>query len=188
MNGRHRVSSRPSLAAAALALALGGPSLAMTACNKTEAPAGAANSAPANSVLVAAPGAAGCTSHAVCADDFFIDAVPPDDCAVGAVCTVTFKLVATGNFHVNDEYPYRFKAADVAGVAFAGTDTAGKNVFSKPAGDWRKVDEKGGAMTVRFTAADKGSKTIGGTFKLSVCSAATCLLEQREVSAVVAAK
>jgi hypothetical protein len=157
-------------------------------CSKPETAAGAANSAPANSVLVTTPGAAGCTAHAVCADDFFIDAVPPDECAVGAVCNVTFKLVATGNFHVNDEYPYRFKASDTQGVTFAGTDAAGKNVFSKPAGDWRKVDEKGGAMTVKFTPQDKGQKTIGGTFKLSVCSAATCLLEQREVSAVIGAR
>jgi hypothetical protein len=181
MNRRHRLSLRATLG-------IGGVLVLTAGCNKAETAAGAANSAPATSVMVATPGAGGCTAHAVCGDDFFIDAVPPEDCAVGSVCNVTFKLVATGNFHVNDEYPYRFKAAEVAGVAFAGTDAAGKNVFSKPAGDWRKVDEKGGAMTVKFTPADKGNKTIGGTFKLSVCSAATCLLEQREVSAVVAAK
>jgi hypothetical protein len=180
MNGRCGGSLSSLGVGVVLALGVG--------CSRPETAAGASNTAPANSVMVAVPGAAGCTGHAVCADDFFIDAVPPDECAVGSVCSVTFKLVATGNFHVNDEYPYRFKATDAPGVAFAGTDAAGKNVFSKPAGDWRKVDEKGGAMTVKFTAADKGSKTIGGTFKLSVCSQATCLLEQREVSALVAAR
>jgi hypothetical protein len=177
---RSRVNGWGFVAGALVALVAG--------CNKTEPAAGAASSAPANSVMVATPGAAGCTGHAVCADDFFIDALAPDDCAVGAVCSVQFKLVATGNFHVNDEYPYKFRATDAPGVAFVGTDASGKNVFSKPAGDWRKVDEKGGAMTVKFTPADKGSKTIAGTFKLSVCSAATCLLEQREVSTVVATR
>jgi hypothetical protein len=161
-------------------------------CNKAETPAGAAtaaaSSAPVASALAAAPGAAGCTGHAVCADNYFIDAVAPEECAVGALCNVVFKLVATGNYHVNEEYPYRFKAADAPGVLFAGSDPAGKNVFSKPAGDWRKLDEKGGAMTVKFTVADKSPKTIGGTFKLSVCSPAACLLEQRDVSAAVAAR
>jgi hypothetical protein len=170
-----------------LAVTLAATLAATVGCSKAESTAGAANSAPANSVMVATPGAAGCTGHAVCGNDFFIDAVPPQDCAVGAVCNLTVKLVATGAFHVNDEYPYRFKASEAPGIAFAGTDAAGKNVFSKPAGDWRKTDEKGGAMTVKFTAQDKGQKTISGTFKLSVCSAATCLLEQREVTAVVAA-
>jgi len=157
---------------------------AASGCSKTESAAAAANSAPVSNTGAGA----GCTGHAVCADNFFIDAVAPDACAVGAVCNVAFKLVATGAFHVNDDYPYRFKATDAPGIAFAGTDAAGKNVFSKPAGDWKKTDEKAGAMTVKFTAQDKGQKTIAGTLKLSVCSAATCLLEQREVSAVVSAR
>ena len=42
------------------------------------------------------------------------------------------KLVATGEFHINDEYPYRFKADDASGIEFLGTD-GGKNAFSKAA-------------------------------------------------------
>jgi len=97
------------------------------------------------------------------------------------------KLTALGDFHVNDEYPYRFKANDVPGIDYAGTDAMGKGVFSKPAGDWKKADAKSGVMTVKFTPREKGDKTITGTFKMSVCSAANCLLEQRELSTLVAA-
>jgi|SRR5579872_1973598 len=147
------------------------------------APAGVASA----SAGVASAPAGGC-GHAACADNFFVDAIAPSDCGAGKECAVTVKLVATGEFHVNDQYPYRFKADDAPGVRFVGTDAAGKNVFSKAAGDWRKVDDKGGAMTVRFTPSDQGDKTITGTLKLSVCSAQNCLLDQRTVSATVAAK
>jgi hypothetical protein len=126
--------------------------------------------------------------HAVCADDFFIDATPSGDCAPGASCNVGLSLVATGAFHINDEYPYRFKADDAPGVRFLGTDAAGANVFSKAAGDWHKADAKSGAMTVKFTPSSAGSSTITGTLKLSVCSEANCLLEQRQVSTAVAVK
>jgi hypothetical protein len=125
--------------------------------------------------------------HAVCADNFFVDAVPAS-CNAGSPCSVTLKLVATGDFHVNDEYPYRFKADDAPGVAFLGTDQNGKNTFSKAAGDWQKADAKSGAMTVKFIPADANAGSIAGTLKLSVCSAGACLLEQRQVTANVSTK
>jgi hypothetical protein len=120
--------------------------------------------------------------HAVCAANYFIDAAPVS-CTAGAPCSVTLKLVATGDFHVNDEYPYRFKADDAPGVAFLGTDPGGKNTFSKAAGDWQKADAKSGAMTVKLIAANPGGRAIAGTLKLSVCSAQNCLLEQPQVTA-----
>lgn len=123
-------------------------------------------------------------AHAVCADHFFIDAAPVN-CTAGSPCSATLKLVATGDFHVNDEYPYRFKADAAPGISFLGTDENGKNAFSKAAGDWQKSDAKSGAMTVKFVAANPGTKAVGGTLKLSVCSAQACLLEQRQVTADV---
>jgi hypothetical protein len=144
--------------------------------------------APDTMAISASPAspAASC-GHVVCADNFFVDATSAD-CAAGAPCSVTLKVVATGDFHINDEYPYKFKADDTAGVDFLGTDAAGKTTFSKNAGDWQKAEEKVGAMNVKFTVADRGAKTIGGTLKLSVCSGASCLLEQRPVTASVVAK
>jgi hypothetical protein len=126
-------------------------------------------------------------AHAVCADNFFVDAVPAS-CVAGAPCALTLKLVATGDFHINDEYPYRFKADDAPGVAFLGTDANGKSTFSKTAGDWQKAEEKAGTMTVKLLVADRGAKTVGGNFKLSVCSSQACLLEQRQVTVNVVTK
>jgi hypothetical protein len=126
-------------------------------------------------------------SHAACGEGFFVDAAA-SGCVAGAACNVTLKLVATGNFHINEAYPYRFKADDAPGVDFLGTGDAKTNVFSKDAGDWRQTEAKSGTMTVKFRPHRKGNQTIAGTFKLSVCSQESCLLEQRQVSASVVAE
>ena len=88
-----------------------------------------------------------------CGEGYFVDAISQGGCSPGAPCRVSFKLVATGDFHVNDEYPYRFKGEAVPGIAFLGTDPSGKNVFSKPAGDWAKTNAKSGVMTLKLEAA-----------------------------------
>jgi hypothetical protein len=154
--------------------------LVAAACSK-DRDAARSSEAPALSAPQAPCG------HAVCATDFFID-MATSDCALGSPCSLKVNLVATGDYHINDDYPYRFKADDAPGVEFLGTDPGGKNAFSKAAGDWRKAEAKSGAMTVNFTPADRGSKTIAGTFKLSVCSPQSCLLEQRQVKASVLTK
>jgi hypothetical protein len=123
--------------------------------------------------------------HAVCADNFFIDTSSTPGCAPGATCAVSVRLVATGVFHINDEYPYRFKADDAKDLQYLGTDGTGNGVFSKAAGDWAKMDPKSGAMTVKFASARAGRKTVEGTLRLSVCSEANCLLEQRQVAVPV---
>ena len=99
---------------------------------------------------------------------------------------MTVNLVATGNFHINEKYPYKFRADDAKGVEFLGTDRAGKNTFSTDANNWERKDEKAGAMNLAFRGSEKGNKVISGTFKLSVCSAEDCQLEQPAVSAAVA--
>ena len=154
--------------------------VSISACGKSQAPGSGAAS-------VATASASAPCAHAACADDFFIDA-RPSDCVAPGECDVRVELVATGAFHINDEYPYRFVADDRGGVDFLGKDGAGTNVFSKTAGDWRKESATTGAMTVRLKAPAPGERTIDGTFKVSVCSAQACLLEQRRVSATVVAK
>jgi hypothetical protein len=139
---------------------------------------------------VAAPASSSSSSpcaHAACSDHFFVEAAP-GDCAAGAPCDLQLKVLATGDYHINDDYPYRFTADEAPGVAFLGANPADTRVFSKSTGDWQKAETKAGTMRVRFTPAAAGPKTIAGTFKVSVCSAENCLLEQPKVSAVVAAK
>jgi hypothetical protein len=134
-----------------------------------------------------APARADC-GHSFCGDNFFVDVDPAPPCSAGATCITNLKLVAVGAFHINDEYPYKFKADDAPGVEFLGTDGAGQNVFSKVANDWRKNDEKTGTMTLKWRPAAGGDKKIAGVFKLSVCSAQACQLDQASVQAVVAVR
>jgi hypothetical protein len=110
------------------------------------------------------------------------------DCAAGATCSVTVKLVAGGEYHINQQYPYKFTAAQAPGVTFLGSDSGGPNVFSKTAGDFAINDEKTATMTVKFKATQKGAVTIDGTLKMSVCSSANCQLEQQEVAVNVTVK
>jgi hypothetical protein len=127
----------------------------------------------------------GACSHAACGNDFFVDVGSVGGCAVGATCTLSLTLVATGDYHINDEYPYKFTADDSPGVQFLGTDGGRTNVFSKLAKNWARRDERTGTMTVTFKPVEKGSKAIDGVFKLSVCSVQNCQLEQEQVKATV---
>jgi hypothetical protein len=126
--------------------------------------------------------------HTACGSNFFVDGAQAGDCPTGANCAVKLTLVATGDFHINDQYPYKFKADDTPGLTFHGTDSGGPNVFSKTADDWHKTGAQSGVMTVAFQAADKGARSVSGTFKLSVCSAQSCQLEQQTVTVPVAVR
>jgi hypothetical protein len=110
------------------------------------------------------------------------------ECKAGATCTATLRLEAKGDFHLNDEYPFKFTAGDNAKVEYLGTDGGGKNVFSKAAGDFAKQTAKVGVMTVKFKPSAPGSVTIDGVYKLSVCSEATCKLDNPSAKVTVAVK
>jgi hypothetical protein len=171
MNGLIRGFS-PGLRGLLAALAVSG-----AACNR-DASSGHSEGA------VTAPQGADC-GHTSCGSNFFVDVVSPADCAAGANCAMTLNLVATGEYHINDDYPYKFRADDAPHVAFQGTDPAGANVFSKGASNWQKTGPQNGALSVVFQAADKGAKKISGVFKLSVCSVHNCQLEQTAINTTV---
>jgi hypothetical protein len=119
---------------------------------------------------------------------YTLDAAPAADCQVGANCAILVKLAVAGEYHVNAQYPYKFTAAQGGNVTYLGSDAAAPNVFTKTAGDFVIGDEKTATMTIKFKVAQKGPATVGGTFKLSVCSSQNCLLEQQDVSVNVTAK
>lgn len=146
--------------------------------------------APKPSAAATGPG----TAHTLAAsahvdgNHFTIDGAPSGDCAAGANCVISVKLAAQAEFHINQQYPYKFTATPAAGVTYLGADAANPNIFTKTAGDFTINDEKNGTMNIKFKVAQKGAVTIGGTFKLSVCSSANCQLEQQDVAVTVTAK
>jgi hypothetical protein len=138
-------------------------------------------------LLAIAAVAAAASAH-VDGNHFTIDGAPTADCAAGATCVVAVKLAAQAEFHINQQYPYKFTALPATGVTYLGSDAANPNVFTKTAGDFTIADEKNATMNIKFKVAQKGAVTIGGTFKLSVCSSANCQLESQDVAVNVTAK
>lgn len=117
-------------------------------------------------------------------NNFTVDATV-GSCRAGAECTVSLKLTAGDGYHVNPEYPYKFTANDTSGVEFLGKNPSNKNQFTKSAGDFTVNGEKVGTMTIRFKPASHGNVSVSGLFKLSVCSAQNCQLDQANVTVPV---
>lgn len=89
----------------------------------------------------------------------------------GAEGAVEVTLVPKGTYHTNDQYPYKFKLADPApdGVTFP------KPTLVRADGTF---EAKRGYFKVPFVAAKAGKVTISGTFSLSVCSEANCIMDK----------
>ncbi len=165
-------------ATSAALLLLGAFAVVEMACGKESAASTARESSPVR--VAAGPHVDG--------NHYTLDAAPASDCQAGSNCVITVKLAASGEYHVNQQYPYKFTAAPAGNVTYLGTDAAGPNVFTKTAGDFAIGDEKTATMTIKFKVSQKGPATVGGTFKLSVCSSQNCLLEQQDVSVAMTAK
>lgn len=163
---------------------------AAAGCSKDSAAAttnGAPGAAGAAGAAAAPASAAPAAAH-VEGKNFRLDLLPQGDCKVGDLCVLTLRLEATGDYHVNKEYPYKFKAQEAANVEFQGTDAGGRNVFSKAAGDFTVDGEKIATMKLKFKATAKGPVTVSGSYKMSVCSAQNCQLESAEIGTTVTAK
>jgi hypothetical protein len=114
--------------------------------------------------------------------NFALDLASPG-CKVDADCAMTIRLVAGGDWHVNKDYPYKFIATAAPGVTFLGKGDA--NTFGKQSGDFHEEGEKSATLTVRFKPTSTGEAKVSGTYKLSVCSAEQCQIEQQAVTLAV---
>lgn len=150
----------------------------------TAATAHTAAGATGTAAAPSAPLPPGTGSH-FAGKNFTIDVPAPDGCAKGQPCSFLVKLTATGEFHVNKEYPYKLTMTQVPGVEFLGNDVASRNVFSRIAGDFTITGEKTATMVVRYQPGASGPVHFIGTLKLSVCSASTCLMDVGLVKASV---
>jgi len=91
--------------------------------------------------------------------------------------TVQVVLVPKGEWHCNESYPYKLKlGAPPAGVSYPAP------VVRK---DAMSVTPQRASMAVPFVPASVGEARITGTFSFSVCSAASCQVESRELAITV---
>jgi len=104
---------------------------------------------------------------------------PSGSYAPGKEGTVEILLDAKPPFHVNTQYPYKFKAKEGPGVKYP------KPVVTK---DAAKLETQRVTMPVAFVAETAGSHAVTGQFAFSVCTDETCLMEKRDLTLVVDVK
>lgn len=99
----------------------------------------------------------------------------------GVEGTVEIQLTAKPGFHVNGDYPAKFKVADPApeGITFP------KKVLKKEDG---KFEEAKASLKIPFTADKAGKAKIAGVFQFSVCSDKNCFMEKAELDVEVDVK
>jgi hypothetical protein len=88
----------------------------------------------------------------------------------GATGSVTVTLTAKGVFHINEQYPYRFKTTSPSeGVTYP------KPVLERADGQFQ---ERTAVFQVPFVATRAGNVEVGGIFNLSVCSPNACVVKK----------
>jgi hypothetical protein len=181
-------SAAPSAAASTTAAPSASPSAATTPATAATIPSAkpaasaksvptTASAAPAKEVTPLKP-----ASTRVSGKNFVLDAASPG-CRVDTPCTMTLHLAASGEYHVNKEYPYKFTAEPAPGLQFLGNGDA--NTFSRASGDFREDGEKAATLTVRFKPGSAGEARVSGKYKMSVCSAENCQIETQSVTLAV---
>jgi hypothetical protein len=102
------------------------------------------------------------------AQPYTITTATVGECKAGAECTATITIEATGDYHVNESYPFKFTAA-APGVEFHG---ASGNVYV--GGDFARVSKTKGVMTLKFKPAAAGDVAISGVYKICICTDKIC--------------
>jgi hypothetical protein len=171
-------SAAPSLSADARTttkLAPGSPAAAATA-----------SAAPSGSAIAAAPTAAPTAepkpivevmSPKVAEGSFNTWMQSSGRYTVGQQGNVQVVLVAKGEFHCNDKYPYKFKlGAPSGGVSYPTAIVRAEGI---------RIAPERSVMTVPFVPSASGDARVSGTFSFSVCSATSCQIETRDLALTV---
>jgi hypothetical protein len=93
--------------------------------------------------------------------------------------TVELVLETKGEFHTNEQYPYKFVPKPSEGVTYA------KEKYGRDDGTFEATKA---VIKVTFTPTQAGKVQVGGKFSLSVCSDKNCLMEKVDLDLDVEAK
>ncbi|HMA93143.1 MAG TPA: hypothetical protein VKP30_10680 [Polyangiaceae bacterium] len=104
---------------------------------------------------------------------FSLSVVAPTDATKGATAGLNVVLVAKPPFHVNEEYPHRFRV-----IAARGLSTPAKMIQR----DSAKVTKSRLEMAVPVTLDNEGPYGLDGEMGFSVCTNEKCLMEKRPLS------
>ena len=123
-----------------------------------------------------APAVAAASKYSEAAFDLAIEA--KGNYTSGQAGEAEIVLAAKPPFHVNDNYPYKFKLKEAAGLKFANL------LVSK---DSVKLEHARATIPVAFTP-EAGTHTLSGQLSFSVCTADKCMIEKRDLALEIAAK
>jgi len=144
---------------------------------KAAAPTPAEGAAPAPE---AKPAAAAEGKPRVEGQGFVVEVKPPADVAAGGEAAADVVLTATGEYHLNKDFPTALEITPPAGVELA----AAKLTIA----DAASFEEKTATWKVKFTAKDAGDKKFAASFKFAVCTATTCDPKKEALGWTVAVK
>jgi hypothetical protein len=110
-------------------------------------------------------------------DTFLAEISPVGSYKAGAPASVKVSLTTKGVFHINAQYPYRFKTAPAPdGVTYS------KAVLDRADGQF---EEKSAVFTLPFVAGHAGTFNISGVFHMSVCSPTNCVMQKAPLEVTV---
>jgi hypothetical protein len=110
-------------------------------------------------------------------ENFLVEIAAAGPYKVGVEGTAKVTLTTKGVYHINAQYPYRFKAAaPPAGLSYP------KPVLQRADGQF---EEKRAVFNLPFVASQAGKFNVGGTFNISVCSPGNCLVEKAPLDVTV---
>ncbi len=146
--------------------------------NEAAAPA-AAPAAPETTPAADAPAPAPEAASKVSEASFDLELRPKGTYTAGQQAEAEIVLDAKPPFHVNEEYPYKFKLKEASGVKFP------QPVVGK---DAAKLEKQKVTLPVSFTPEAAGKCTVAGQLAFSVCTDDKCLIEKRDLTLVVDVK
>ena len=109
---------------------------------------------------------------------FELELSPKGEYASGKAGEADIVLNAKAPFHVNQQYPYKFKLKESPGVSYPNM------VVSKEA---VKLEPARATLPVTFTP-EAGKHTVSGQLSFSVCTDDKCVIEKRDLALEIEAK
>jgi hypothetical protein len=117
------------------------------------------------------------TSTKIEADSYLVEISAGSPSRAGVPGSVRVSLTAKGGFHINDQYPYRFRASPaVEGLSYP------KPVLERADGQF---EEKTAVFQLPFVASRAGQFSVGGVLNLSVCSPTSCIVQKAPLAVTV---
>ena len=120
-------------------------------------------------------------------DSFHAELKAPGPFKKGEPATFVVRVQAKAPFHINDEYPAKFKPGDAPGAKYA----EARLERQKQADAFATEPCSGGTdacvlnITVKFTPETSGTVRLGGTVDVSVCNKDQCLIDKKPLEVSV---